>query len=90
MTNYAINYTPALVPVSDDREEVAGARVTVETVGENNPTTYLVIPSEGPSPDCWLGIKGAAEIEEDLWSEVDAAARAGARGESGHTLVELE
>lgn len=82
----AVKYEPALVPVNDERREVRGARVRIETAGEVLETT--VIPPEGDGPHGWIG---AADRVEELNAQglitlklaLVEAAREGAAGKSG-------
>jgi hypothetical protein len=87
-TQVVIVYAADEVPVSDDRETVSGAKYTVHTYG-CAPVSGLVIPPEGPSPDCWLGYPGV-ELDEGLWDALAEAASEGARGRSGSIAVEVE
>lgn len=74
-----IRYAPAEVPVSDERRQVAGAKV--EIGGES----YLVIPPEGPDPSAWMGGAECPEgfDEDEFRGELASAAALGAQDLSG-------
>ena len=78
-----IQYQPAMVGVSDERGEVAGAKVTM---GGQSGT---VIPPEGDSLDCWMPSEfvrmGLSRCAVDA---IASCALRGARGKSGQMVVE--
>ena len=80
-----IKYTPRRVIVSDDRNSVAGANVTV-THGQGTPQHGVVIPPEGDGLDCWIShwlacwVAGAPEDGCPLVEALETAARASEAG----------